>query len=220
MSLVLLFRSAAGSSNGTATVTGVQATASLGNESSSGTAVVAETGLQGTTSLGTVIGRGNASKSVTGNQAVASLGNESSSGTATIAETGLQATTSLGTVTATGETGSGSATATVTGVSATSALGSVTATGEGAPPVVNTGGGSSRITHRTITGYTEPRLSAVAHADGVEAEARIGQIHARGTAIAGVLPFPPMQATLGEVSAFGAKNLPENEILFLLLEAA
>lgn len=159
--------------NGTASVTGVEATVAVGTVTASGGTILNgnayPTGVQATSAVGTVTASGDASNNLTGVQSTGAVGTITVTGDAQANLTGVQSTGSVGSITAfggasttiigvqgTGQVGTtttnGDAQTNLTGVQATGAVGTVTASGGGAqagnayPPGVEAIGSIGNVT--------------------------------------------------------------------------
>lgn len=103
MSLLLALLS--GGVNGTATITGVQATFSAGTLTATGDANVSVTGVQATFAAGTVTASGSATANITGAQAAFAAGTVSATGAANATIAGMGATFSAGVLSASAQSG-------------------------------------------------------------------------------------------------------------------
>lgn len=227
--------------NGTASVTGVEATGAVGTVTASGGTVLNgdayPTGVQATSAVGTVTASGDASNNLTGVQSTGAVGTVTATGVANIDLTGVQSTGSAGTTTANGDAqtnltgaqatgavgvvtasgGSGAGNAYVTGVEAIGYVGNVTANGGGYPVWPNGGLGYPFIIEpdRII-----PSRNATANVKSAYILSAVGKVSAFGTIV--INANVSVQAILHEIkinsmSARGIQNPTDEELIALLL---
>ena len=154
----------------TASATGVSASSGLGAESVTGGAVAAPTGNQGVANAGSMVISGTAVLGVTGTATTSGLGEESVVGTANVSVTGVFGTAAVG-----NETVSISVSSVPSGVEATASVGNETVVGTA---TVSASGveGTSTLGDETATG------GAIASPSGVEATPAVGDETITGTA--------------------------------------
>jgi len=172
--------------DGTANVTGVQATGAVGTATATGEANTDLTGVESTGQVGVTTANGDGQTNLTGVESTGEVGTTTASGAANADLIGAQTTGSVGTVIA-----SGAGNVNLTGVEATGEVGTVTASGGGAQ-------------------------AGNAYPTGVQAIASVGTVTADGGNVAPVLPngglgypfiiepdriIPPRHAAAGVKSA-------------------
>jgi hypothetical protein len=206
--------------NGTANVTGVEATGAVGTVTASGGTVLNgdayPTGVQAISAVGTVTASGDASNNLTGVQSTGTVGITTATGAANTDLTGVQATGQVGTVTATGG-GTGAGNAYVIGVEAIGSVGNVTAEGGGYPVWPNGGLGYPFIIEPD---RINPARNATANVKSAYILSAVGKVSAFGTIV--INANVSVQAILHEIkinsmSARGIQNPTDEEWIDILM---
>ena len=202
--------------NGTANVTGVQATGQVGTVTASGDASNNLTGVQSTGTVGITTATGEANTGLTGVQSTGAVGTTTANGDGQTNLTGVQATGAVGIVTATGG-GTGAGNAYVIGVEAIGSVGNVTANGGGYPVWPNGGLGYPFIIEPD---RINPARNATANVKSAYILSAVGKVSAFGTIV--INANVSVQAILHEIkinsmSARGIQNPTDEELIALLL---
>jgi hypothetical protein len=204
------------SPDGTATASGVEATSAIGSVAAIGDALAAATGVEAVSAIGDVTAAGESpdgTATVIGVEAVAAIGTVAATGDARALADGVEVVSAIGDALAVGD--AVDATAVVTGVEVVSAIGDVEVVIQAFDEVRPLRGTSW---HKGAP-FGAVSIDATAHATGVQAVASVGVVSPRASARAlasGVLAF----ARPGDVSARGAKNPSDFEMLSLILQLA
>jgi len=202
--------------NGTANVTGVQATGQVGTVTASGNASNNLTGVQSTGTVGITTATGEANTGLTGVQSTGAVGTTTANGDGQTNLTGVQATGAVGIVTATGG-GTSAGNAYVIGVEAIGSVGNVTANGGGYPVWPNGGLGYPFIIEPD---RINPSRNATANVKSAYILSAVGKVSAFGTIV--INANVSVQAILHEIkinsmSARGIQNPTDEELIALLL---
>lgn len=194
---------------GTATPSGVSATASIGSVQASGAASAAPAGVSASASIGTAAARGSANAVVAGVSTGAAVGSSVATGAATASPSGVAAAAAIGAAVA---SAGGSANAIPTGVQAVAYLGTAVASGAATASPAGVSAGS-------VIGGVSASGAGVASPSGVSASAALGVVVASGGGIVAAIEIDPDRYLLIPAESRVYVVEPESRVLVVPAES-